>query len=153
MQTARPIIGITGNFGAKGCELAQGYYESVLRAGGIPMVLPPYNDAEALCQTLDKVDGILLSGGGDINPLLLGEEPIPGLHSICPQRDEDAVVVRGRRQTAESVVDGQYPAVVLGETRHAADPEIADRRNHYQHPFSVHAHGDCSLSLPKFMRT
>lgn len=88
MQTARPIIGITGNFGAKGCELAQGYYESVLQAGGIPMVLPPYDDAAALCQTLDKVDGILLSGGGDINPLLLGEEPIPGLHGICPQRDE-----------------------------------------------------------------
>ena len=88
MQAARPIIGITGNFGAKGCELAQGYYESVLQAGGIPMVLPPYDDKEALCQTLDKVDGILLSGGGDINPLLLNEEPIPGLHSICPQRDE-----------------------------------------------------------------
>ena len=88
MQAARPIIGITGNFGAKGCELAQGYYESVLQAGGIPLVLPPYTDAEALCQTLDKVDGILLSGGGDINPLLLGEEPIPGLHGICPQRDE-----------------------------------------------------------------
>ena len=88
MQAARPIIGITGNFGTKGCELAQGYYESVLQAGGIPLVLPPYTDAEALCQTLDRVDGILLSGGGDINPLLLGEEPIPGLHSICPQRDE-----------------------------------------------------------------
>ena len=88
MQAARPIIGITGNFGSKGCELAQGYYESVLQAGGIPLVLPPYTDAEALCQTLDRVDGILLSGGGDINPLLLGEEPIPGLHGICPQRDE-----------------------------------------------------------------
>lgn len=88
MQAARPIIGITGNFGAKGCELAQGYYESVLQAGGIPLVLPPYEDADALCQTLDKVDGILLSGGGDINPLLLGEEPIPGLHGICPQRDK-----------------------------------------------------------------
>lgn len=88
MQATRPIIGITGNFGAKGCELAQGYYESVLQAGGVPMVLPPYDDAAALCQTLDKVDGILLSGGGDINPLLLGEEPIPGLHGICPQRDE-----------------------------------------------------------------
>lgn len=88
MQAARPIIGITGNFGAKGCELAQGYYESVLQAGGIPLVLPPYDDANTLCQTLDKVDGILLSGGGDINPLLLGEEPIPGLHGICPQRDE-----------------------------------------------------------------
>ena len=88
MQATRPIIGIIGNFGAKGCELAQGYYESVLQAGGIPMVLPPYDDAAALCQTLDKVDGILLSGGGDINPLLLGEEPVPGLHGICPQRDE-----------------------------------------------------------------
>ena len=88
MQATRPIIGITGNFGAKGCELAQGYYESVLQAGGIPMVLPPYDDAAALCQKLDKVDGILLSGGGDINPLLLGEEPVPGLHGICPQRDE-----------------------------------------------------------------
>ena len=88
MQAARPIIAITGNFGAKGCELAQGYYESVLQAGGIPLVLPPYDDANTLCQTLDKVDGILLSGGGDINPLLLGEEPIPGLHGICPQRDE-----------------------------------------------------------------
>ena len=88
MQATRPIIGITGNFGAKGCELAQGYYESVLQAGGVPLVLPPYDDATALCQTLDKVDGILLSGGGDINPLLLGEEPVPGLHGICPQRDE-----------------------------------------------------------------
>lgn len=88
MQVTRPIIGITGNFGTKGCELAQGYYESVLQARGIPMVLPPYDDATALCQTLDKVDGILLSGGGDINPLLLDEEPIPGLHGICPQRDE-----------------------------------------------------------------
>ena len=78
MQATRPIIGITGNFGAKGCELAQAYYESVRQAGGIPMVLPPYDDATALCQTLDKVDGILLSGGGDINPLLLGEEPVPG---------------------------------------------------------------------------
>ena len=88
MQAARPIIGITGNFGTKGCELAEGYYQSVLQAGGIPLVLPPYTDEEALCQTLDRVDGILLSGGGDINPLLLGEEPIPGLHGICPQRDE-----------------------------------------------------------------
>ena len=88
MQATRPIIGITGNFGAKGCELAQAYYESVRQAGGVPVVLPPYDDDAALCQTLDKVDGILLSGGGDINPLLLGEEPIPGLHGICPQRDE-----------------------------------------------------------------
>lgn len=88
-----PIIAITGNHGAKGCELADGYYKSVLQAGGVPVVIPPYMDAEALCSTLDNVDGILLSGGGDLNPLLLGEEPIPELHSICPERDEQELLL------------------------------------------------------------
>ena len=83
-----PIIGITGNFGDKGCELAQGYYLSVLKAGGTPVVIPPHNDQKALLNLLDDLDGILFSGGGDINPLLLGEEPLPQLHSVCPQRDE-----------------------------------------------------------------
>ena len=40
-QAQRPVIGITGNFGDKGCELAQAYYQSVLQAGGIPLVIPP----------------------------------------------------------------------------------------------------------------
>lgn len=100
---ARPVIGITGNFGEKGCELAQAYYQSVLRAGGGPLVIPPYEVTscegddhtplfadpvqEALSRTLDSVDALLLSGGGDINPLLTGEEPIPSLHGICPERD------------------------------------------------------------------
>ncbi len=100
---ARPVIGITGNFGEKGCELAQAYYQSVLRAGGVPLVIPPYEVTscegddhtplfadpvqEALSRTLDSVDALLLSGGGDINPLLTGEEPIPSLHGICPERD------------------------------------------------------------------
>ena len=83
-----PIIGITGNFGDKGCELAQGYYQSVLKAGGTPVVIPPHNDKDALLTLLDTLDGILFSGGGDINPLLLGEEPLPQLHGVCPQRDE-----------------------------------------------------------------
>lgn len=83
----RPVIGITGNFGDKGCELAQGYYESILRAGGTPIIIPPYEDRDALINTLERIDGLLLSGGGDLNPLFVGEEPIKGLHGICPQRD------------------------------------------------------------------
>ena len=85
---SKPVIGITGNYGDKGCELAPGYYQSVLQAGGVPMVIPPYLDRESLVQTIQQLDGLVLSGGGDINPLLLGEEPVPGLHGICPQRDE-----------------------------------------------------------------
>ena len=88
MIQKHPLIGITGNFGDKGCELAEGYYRSVLRAGGTPIVIPPHYDKEALVSLLDTLDGILFSGGSDINPLLLGEEPLPQLHSVCPQRDE-----------------------------------------------------------------
>ena len=87
-KMVNPIIGITGNFGDKGCELAQGYYLSVVKAGGTPVVIPPHNDKAALLALLDTLDGIVFSGGSDINPLLLGEEPLPQLHGVCPQRDE-----------------------------------------------------------------
>lgn len=82
-----PVVGITGNFGDKGCELAEGYYESVLRAGGTPVVLPPTQDPDALVTMLDRVDAVILSGGGDMNPLFVGEEPCPQLHGINPKRD------------------------------------------------------------------
>ncbi len=83
----RPIIGITGNFGEKGCELAKAYYQSVLEAGGSPMVIPPFTDEESLLAVVSKVDAIVLSGGGDLNPLLMGQEPVPGLHVINAERD------------------------------------------------------------------
>jgi len=88
MRRDNPLVGITGNFGDKGCELAEGYYRSVLKAGGTPVVIPPHYDKEALVTLLETLDGIIFSGGGDLNPLLLGEEPLPQLHSVCPQRDE-----------------------------------------------------------------
>ena len=88
MKPKQPLVGITGNYGDKGCELAEGYYLSVLQAGGTPVAIPPYSNKEALLTLLDKLDAIIFSGGGDINPLLLGEEPLPQLRSVCPQRDE-----------------------------------------------------------------
>lgn len=83
----QPIIGITGNFGEKGCELAEGYFASVLKAGGTPVIIPPYEDPDALVNVLEGIDGILFSGGGDLNPLFVGEEPLPALHSINYKRD------------------------------------------------------------------
>ncbi|MCF0195297.1 MAG: membrane dipeptidase [Bacteroidaceae bacterium] len=86
---SRPVIGVTGNFGAAGCELAEGYYLSVSRAGAVPFIIPPVMgaDSDFLDRILDGLDALVLSGGGDINPLLLGEEPVPELHSINVRRD------------------------------------------------------------------
>lgn len=83
----RPLIAVTGNFGDKGCELAKGYYLSIEQAGGVPVVLPPTDNAQVILSALDRVDAIVFSGGGDINPLFLGEQPLPGLGSINGERD------------------------------------------------------------------
>ena len=86
-RAVNPIIGITGNFEDKKCSIAQGYFRSVLEAGMVPLIIPPLTDAQQVLSVLSVVDGLLLSGGGDVNPLLVGQEPIPSLHSINPQRD------------------------------------------------------------------
>ena len=83
----RPIIGITGNYNTGKCTLLEGYYRSVLEAGGTPLIIPPFDDTDAMVSLLDRVDALILSGGGDINPLYLGEEPSRELSSINPARD------------------------------------------------------------------
>ena len=83
----RPLIGITGNYEDLTCKLGEGYYKQVLAAGGTPVIVPPLRDSEAIVETLRHLDGLLLSGGADINPLYMGEEPVPALHGINRERD------------------------------------------------------------------
>ena len=83
----RPIIGITGNYDTGKCTLLEGYYRSVLEAGGTPLIIPPFEDIDAMGSLLDRIDGLIFSGGSDINPLYLDEEPIQALGSINPARD------------------------------------------------------------------
>ncbi len=85
--TEKPVIGITGNYGGLECKLAETYYKSVVKAGGVPVIIPPLADTDAIINTLSRIDGLLLSGGGDFNPLYCGEEPSPKLHSINRERD------------------------------------------------------------------
>lgn len=83
----RPVIGITGNYEDLTCKLGRGYYQSVVAAGGVPVVIPPVADKHVIVNTLEHIDALILSGGGDINPLWAGEEPSPKLHGINQERD------------------------------------------------------------------
>ena len=71
-----PVIGLTGNFQEGACTLLEGYFTSILKAGGIPFIIPPVDDTDSLINSLNALDGLLLTGGADINPLFLGEEPV-----------------------------------------------------------------------------
>ncbi len=83
----RPVVGITGNYSEQTCRLAEGYYKQIVRAGGTPLIIPPLHDESTIMETLERIDALLLSGGDDINPLFMGEEPQPQLGRICTERD------------------------------------------------------------------
>ena len=89
----QPIVAITGNYDSGKCTLLEGYYRSVLEAGGTPVIIPAFEDTDAMVSLLDHIDALVLSGGGDINPLYLGEEPIRELSSINPVRDSQELLL------------------------------------------------------------
>ena len=85
---AKPLIGVTANFSEGQLQLAPGYFRSVEAAGGIPVIIAPKRMPNAnMSLLLDRIDGLLLSGGADLNPILVGEDPVPALHGINTERD------------------------------------------------------------------
>lgn len=88
LMDEKPLIGISGNFDEGRLQLLPGYFRSIEAAGGVPVVIPPQNvPDETLFSLLDRIDGLLLSGGADLNPLFVNEDPVPALHSINSIRD------------------------------------------------------------------
>lgn len=90
----RPSIGVTSDISTPSpesplprYELKTAYPEAVLRAGGLPFLLPFTEDRTVLEQYLDRVSGLVLTGGAfDITPSSYGEEPKPGLGQLKPER-------------------------------------------------------------------
>jgi putative glutamine amidotransferase len=90
----RSVIGIAGNEthtprGQIRCDIPYDYVRAVEEAGGIPLVLPQMKnlETEALDEQLQRVHGVILPGGGDVAPLLWGEESEPGLGETFPFLD------------------------------------------------------------------
>ena len=88
-MTDKAIVGISGNFRADDGQilLAKAYAEAVAQAGACPVILPPVSDGQMIADTLDRLDGIVFSGGADFSPEYIGEDPLPGLDSFNPVRD------------------------------------------------------------------
>lgn len=63
------------------------YVQSVARSGAIPILFPIISQSAQIEQMMELVDGLILTGGDDINPLLYSEEPHVKLRNVIPQRD------------------------------------------------------------------
>ncbi|HET8648187.1 MAG TPA: gamma-glutamyl-gamma-aminobutyrate hydrolase family protein, partial [Vicinamibacteria bacterium] len=88
-QPGRPAVGITLDFSKKEPEqfaLRDDYVRAVEAAGGLPLVLVPGRPRDAP-ELLSRVSALLLTGGGDVDPRLYGEEPHASVGRVIPERD------------------------------------------------------------------
>lgn len=83
----QPLIGITCGQERDGYFVTYYYAQAVQAAGGMPVLLPFLEREEDLEYYHRLLDGLILSGGGDVDPIYFGEEPVPELGEICPERD------------------------------------------------------------------
>ncbi|MCJ7625420.1 MAG: gamma-glutamyl-gamma-aminobutyrate hydrolase family protein [Anaerolineaceae bacterium] len=90
---SKPLIGITcyrtdlGYYVSR-AAVGQAYIDAVLKAGGIPLLVPVGIPEVQLAQLCAGLDGLLLTGGGDIDPACFGELMHPKLRGIDTARDE-----------------------------------------------------------------
>ena len=85
-----PFIGISGSMNdqEKQVFLVRAYMQSILKAGGIPVLLSPDMDAYAMTECMHQLDGLLLAGGGDVEPVHFHETAIAELGETTPIRDQ-----------------------------------------------------------------
>lgn len=104
----KPLIGITANYikndqvgvdahiGGAGQfwqAVADDYITSVTKAGGIPVILPVLPDQQAALEWLDRLDGILFSGGCDLSPVAYGQRATSQVGEICQERDDQELAM------------------------------------------------------------
>jgi len=124
-----PLIAIAGRQGAPSrvsrdsvCFAGRRYLDSVLRAGGEPVVISPQPiDDDESDDLISRFDGLILMGGGDVNPALYGQEVGPHIYGVLESQDHfEASLLRAALRHAKPVLaicrGMQLANVVLGGT-------------------------------------
>jgi putative glutamine amidotransferase len=160
-----PLIGITpdsgttpaGPSGAKGepvIVLQTRYARALVEAGGIPVVLPIMPSRKAIRQALERLDGVLISGGNfDIDPRLYGEESIGGLGklkedrtafeleliSLSLERELPLLGVCGGAQAINIALGGSLYQDIATQLPQARSHEQSALKETGGHPIKIHA--------------
>jgi putative glutamine amidotransferase len=110
---ARPLIGITtyitsarwSHWEAEAALVPAAYVGAVERAGARALLIPPAE--EGIEEALDAVDGLIFSGGADIDPDLYGQDPHPETKGVHPERD------RGELALLEAALARDMPVLAI----------------------------------------
>jgi putative glutamine amidotransferase len=91
MSRRAPLIGvstsITVGANPERAYVNSAYLHAVQQAGGVPVALPPQLSSASMRQLAGDLQGLLLTGGGDVDPALFGEVPHVTLYDVAPSRD------------------------------------------------------------------
>ncbi|MDI9260249.1 gamma-glutamyl-gamma-aminobutyrate hydrolase family protein [Alicyclobacillus sendaiensis] len=130
-RLTRPLIGLTGSHELRqsavpgvplqAVMLTDDYARGVERAGGLPVVVPYLADEASAIELGMRLDGLVLTGGNDVDPNLYGQEPLQGLGALEPERDRlEMLLVQVMRREQKPVLGicrgMQMLNVVLGGT-------------------------------------
>lgn len=104
----KPIIGISGSIiidsggsfaGYHRSYVNDDYIDSVIQAGGVPFIIPFNTNEEVIKEEISQLDGLILSGGHDVDPINYGEEPRQKLTTTFPERDTfDSLLIKYAEQ-------------------------------------------------------
>ena len=115
-SSSAPLIGINGLLVERGgvdrLELATRYADSVLKAGGVPLVLPPVGGPGDIARTLDRLDALLLTGGEDFDMDRLGLGATHPSATKTPAEKQDWDFELARREKTLRDAGHEIPAAV-----------------------------------------
>ena len=100
-----PVIGISSCTDGYNVNIGGNYPSAVLKAGGVPVVLPLVGDSATARRLMERVDGLLMTGGEDIDPAYYGEEIIDGSVEINGPRDtSDFLLIEAARALKKPIM-------------------------------------------------
>ena len=140
----KPIIGIStyrevaswGVWEQSADLLHAEYADAIVRAGGVPVLLPPAAaDSDTAIALVDRLDGLVIAGGADVDPGLYGEEPHPETANWRPDRDAWELALIRAANEAELPTLGicrgmQLMAVAGGGTLTQHTPDVVGHHEH-----------------------
>ncbi len=140
----RPLVGLTtyldqaqsGNLDVRAGFLPAVYFQGITLAGGVAVLLPPQPvDADIANRVLDGLDGLVITGGRDIDPACYGQPPHPRTDQPAADRDAWEFALLGAALNRKLPVLGicrgaQALNVALGGTLHQHLPDVTGRGGH-----------------------